>query len=731
MKRLNILVTSIVVVAFSLPVSADKATSAFKQGAGAEAQNSYDAAYEAYKQAYDLKPKNPRYMAAYTRMRFYAATEHVRTGQLLRDKGKLTEAFAEFQRATEIDRSSFIAQQEFRRTAELIKKQERHEELPSATPQSTLVKMAEEAEGPVELDPMSKTPINLRLTENSNQVYKIIGKLAGVNVLFDPEYKPQRIAIELNDVTPREALDMVALESKTFWQPASSNTIVVAADTPGKRKDLQSNVMKTFYLKNVSTPTELTEAANTIRAILDLTRVQLIPTQSAMVLRGTPDQMVLAQKLLSDIDKPKAEVVIDVVVMQVSRDRVRNMGVSPPTSANVVMVPGTGGSGTSGSGSGGAFTINQLGNLTANNFLVSVPGATLTSLMSDSNTKIIQNPQIRALDNEKATIKIGDRVPIATGSFGGAGGGYSPVVNTQFQYLDVGVNIDIVPRIHSEGEVTLKMTLEISSVTGQQNIGGVTQPVIGQRRIEHETRLQDGDVNLVGGFLEASESQSLSGYPWLTKIPILKYLFGQEDKERRENEIVFAITPHIIRAQDVTEQNLRMVDVGTGSSVGLRHSEPKTTTKANKLSAPATAPVGQSGSAQPKDLRNPPPTRPSPRATPSGQIIPAQPKNPDAITNAAPALLSSLGSPLQPEDPNNRSPATISSPGIAEQRNDARTTMINRMSSRSTLLPGSSKAQGEHPSSASTPAPRDQAHACPFGQHAVDYQEGTLYCAFD
>jgi general secretion pathway protein D len=326
-----------------------------------------------------------------------------------------------------------------------------------------------------------------------------------------------------------------------------------------------------------------------------------------MVLRGTPDQMVLAQKLLLDIDKPKAEVVIDVVVMQVSRDRVRTLGVSPPTSATVVMEP----SQTSGStSSGGAFSLNQLGSLTANNFLVSVPGASLTALMSDSNTKIIQNPQIRALDNEKATIKIGDRVPIATGSFGGSGAGFSPIVNTQFQYLDVGVNIDIVPRIHSEGEVTLKMTLEISSVTGSQNIGGVTQPIIGQRRIEHETRLQDGDVNLIGGFLEESETQSLSGYPWLAKIPILKYLFAQEDKERRENEIIFAITPHIIRAQDVTEQNLRMVDIGTGSSVGLRHSDPKAP-KPNSQSVPVRPPDAQITPTRPKDLMKSTPLPPS------------------------------------------------------------------------------------------------------------------------
>jgi general secretion pathway protein D len=146
-------------------------------------------------------------------------------------------------------------------------------------------------------------------------------------------------------------------------------------------------------------------------------------------------------------------------------------------------------------------------------------------------------------------------------------------VNTQFQYLDVGVNIDITPHVHSDHEVTLKMVLEISSVTGSQNIGGINQPVIGQRRIEHETRLEDGDINLVGGILEDSETRSLSGYPWLARIPILRYLFSQENKDRRQTEIVFAITPHIVRAQEVTDENLRLIDIGTGNSVGLRYKE--------------------------------------------------------------------------------------------------------------------------------------------------------------
>jgi general secretion pathway protein D len=199
--------------------------------------------------------------------------------------------------------------------------------------------------------------------------------------------------------------------------------------------------------------------------------------------------------------------------------------------------------------------------------------------MSDSNTKVLQNPQIRVLDQQKATLKIGDRIPIATGSFSAAGGvsggGISPLVNTQFQYIDVGVNIDITPQIHSNREVTLKMVLEVSSVSGEVNIGGITQPQIGQRRIEHESRLEDGEINLVGGILQDTETQSLSGYPWLAKIPLLKYLFAQESKKRNESEIVFAITPHIVRAEEITDENLRLIDIGTGTSVGLRRKEPK------------------------------------------------------------------------------------------------------------------------------------------------------------
>jgi general secretion pathway protein D len=599
-KQLRLLAIALLALTLSLPLRADQASAAYKRGVHAESHNQYEQAYDAYNTAHTLKPQDAKYFSAYARMRFYVSVEDVRAGQQLLDAGKLQEALKKFQSAAEIDETNFFAQAQARQISDILRKQAQREQV-SAAGRSPLAQAADDAGGPIELGAISSTLVNLRLTESSTLVYKTIGKLAGVNVLFDTDYKPQKINIELNDVTLREAFDMVAVQSKTFWQATSTNTILVAADTPAKRKEIQATSMKTFYLRNVSTPAELQEAANTLKGILDISRIQLIPAQNAMILRGTPDQMVLAQKLLEDIDKPKSEVEIDIAVLSVSRSKMLTLGAVPPTSVNVNLTSpttstttsvttGSGNSATGTTSSGSGFTLNDLKNLNATNIVVSIPPYSFTALAGDSNTKVLQKPQIWAVDNQKATLKVGDRIPIATGSFGASGGtqGYGALVNTQFQYIDVGVNIDITPHIHSDREVTLKMTLEISSVTGTQNIGGINQPTIGQRRIDLESRLRDGEVNLVGGILDDTETQSLSGYPLLSKIPILKYFFAQEAKQKQEDEIVFAITPHIVRSQEVTGQNLRLVDLGAGGSVSVRHTDPRKAAAAQ----PAATDVG-------------------------------------------------------------------------------------------------------------------------------------------
>jgi len=238
-----------------------------------------------------------------------------------------------------------------------------------------------------------------------------------------------------------------------------------------------------------------------------------------------------------------------------------------------------------------------LGNLQATDFTVTIPPITASTLFNDNTVKILQNPQIRALDGQKATLKIGDRVPVATGSFqpGIGGVGINPLVNTQFQYLDVGVNIDITPKVHAGGEVTLKVALDVSAVTSTTNIGGISQPVIGQRKIEHDIRLREGEVNLLGGILEDQQTKSLSGIPGLGQIPILKYLFSQSTTDHSENEIVFALIPHIVRGIDVTDLNQRALDVGTATAIELHrvsHTTPAGASGAHPAApAPATSPA--------------------------------------------------------------------------------------------------------------------------------------------
>jgi general secretion pathway protein D len=601
--------------------AADSAKALYDKGSDAEARQNYEQAFDFYRQAYNLKPKDLKYRASYERTKFLSAASHVHRGQVYRDAGKLDDALVEFQKAAEIDPSSFIAQQELRRTQQMIREGQNPQPQASAGA-SALRRRLDSAQGPVELTPFNNVPITLKLTEDTKVIYETIGKLAGINVLFDPDYTGRRVRIELNGVTLEDALEVVSFETKTFWRPVTPNTIFIAQDNPAKRKELEQNVIKTFYLSNLSQPTELQDVVNAMRTILEVSRIQQLPSQGAIVVRGTPDQMALAQKLVDDLDKAKPEVVVEVAVMQVSRDKMHNLGISPPTSATVQLQPnintntgtGTGtGTGTNtGSSSSNGINLNRLANLDATDFQVTIPAATATALLSDSNTKLIQNPQIRALDGQKATLKIGDRVPVATGSFqpGIGGVGVNPLVNTQFQYLDVGVNIDITPRVHAGREVTLKMSLDISAVTSRVNIGGIDQPVIGQRKIEHEIRLKDGEVNLLGGILEDQQTKSLSGIPGLANIPLLKYLFSQTNTEHRENEIVFVLIPHIIRGPEASRSNLDMLDVGTANALELRRSGSKPVAPAPAVAAPVPAPAPQAQPATP-----PPTIQPAPATT--------------------------------------------------------------------------------------------------------------------
>ena len=658
LRTLLLLVLGLLVIT----AAAESARSLYNQGRAAEAREDYIAAFEAYAAAYQQKPTELKYRVAYQRMKLPASAAHVKKGQDLRDAGDLQGALAEFTAAVKADSSNFQAQQEYRRTFEMI---EGPKDKPQAAnpPPSMLQKRIEEASGPVDLAPVSPQPITLEISNDSRVVYETIGKLAGVNVLFDPDYTSRRISLKLNGISLQEALDIIAFHSNTFWRPVTPNTIYVAANTAQKRKELEQNVLKTFYLANISTPTDLQEVVNTLRQILEIQKISQVNAQSAIIIRDTPDKVALAEKIIGDLDKARSEVIVDVAIMQVRRDKLHDIGIKPPTSATITLNPqtttttgtttgtattttgtATGTTATTtGSTTGSTLTLNTFNNLNANDFAVSIDKATLNLLYTDANTKLIQNPQIRASENQKASLKIGDRVPIATGSFGsGFGGaglaGANGLVNTQFQYIDVGVNIDITPRVFNNREIGLKLSLDVSSVTGSSTIGGVTQPIISQRKIEHDIRLKEGEVNVLGGIFENQDTKSVEGIPGLAQLPFLKYLFSDQRTQRTENEIVFVLIPRIVRGQDLSDLNRRAIDVGTANTIDIRRVSPK---PVNPVTPAPQSPV-QIQQQQP--TANPPVQAPN-TATPQPQAS----TQPGAQTqaSAAPPANATSGAPAQ------------------------------------------------------------------------------------
>ncbi|GGA62339.1 hypothetical protein GCM10011507_12340 [Edaphobacter acidisoli] len=658
-----------VFAASASPAHAQSASKWDKRGQVAESHQDYEAAMNDYHQALLKKPSDIRYRGRYERMRFLAGVSHVDRGRVLRQSGDYNGALTEFRRAVEIDPSNQTAQQELDRmlregappptssaTPTPIESQEQKQE-------ATEVKEISSVAGPVQLKPVSNEPITLHMVEDTKVIYQAIGKAAGLNVLFDPNYTSKRVPVDLTNVSLSDALRIVGTISGTFYKPVTSNTIFVAQDTRQNRTDLEEQAVQTFYLTNASQQAEGNEIVTAIRNLLDpSTKIYLVPSQDAIVMRATPDQLLLAQKLLNDLDRAKPEVVVDVAILEVNRDKLRNLGITLPQS--VTLTPqanpyGTAATNTGSSSSGSSttspstFTLNSLAHINANNFAVGISGGTLNALLTDTDTRILQNPRIRATDGQKAELKIGQKIPIATGSYNaGVSTGVASIgVQTQFTFVDVGVLIDMTPTVHYDNDVTLKMHIEVSSQNGNVTISGVTEPIIGQRVVDQTIQLKEGEPSILAGIITKQDNRTVSGTPGLGELPFFKFFFASNSKEVQDNEIVFLLIPHIVRESLLTNLNTRAIDTGTGQSIELRHlstpvqsvsdtSNPGTaekpavgqpTTAANAAAAMVEQLKQQAQPITPPSITQPSATSPQP-TTSQPQAQPSQPANPSAVS---------------------------------------------------------------------------------------------------
>ncbi|MCC7341630.1 MAG: hypothetical protein IT170_11140 [Bryobacterales bacterium] len=602
----------------------------FTQARAAETTRDYLKAYDLYQQALNEDPGDTRYQLAYERTRFRAAQEHLKQGQQLRREHKFPEAAAALEKAVLVDPSLDIARQELEEVRELIRKDEERKAAPgeaAAAPVKTEEELAEERrrqvleslQAPPELKPISRKPINLVINNQTPKViFETVGKLAGVNVLFDPQFLQQagntRRDIQLVNSSLEQALDYIALLTKTFWKPVTGNAIFVTQDDPNKRREYADWVVKVFYLRNVNGAQELTEIANNIRQVTNARFLFPVPSQNALVVRAEKDQVLLIEKLVNDLDKPKPEVVIDVMVFEASRNKTRDLvssflsgttnGLSIPfnftpraglsvSSGSTTPPPANGSTTTTPSATAGAIHLGQISRLSTNDFSVSLPNAVFSALMSDNTTRLIQSPQLRALDGLEATLKVGSEVPIAQGAFtSGIGGGTGglPFANTQFNFRQVGTEVVATPRVMGNDEIYLKLRITISSVLERIDVGGVQQPVIGNREINHEVRLRAGEVNLIGGLMSQEDTRNLSGTAGLANIPILGRLFSGESVIKRDQEVFIALVPRIIRKFQIEEENTRAVAAGTDQIIKLNYDPAAGETPAANAASPSSAP---------------------------------------------------------------------------------------------------------------------------------------------
>ncbi len=632
-------------------IYAESARSFFKRGLTAEAREDYDTAFNDYQKAYSIAPNDLTYRTAYYRLRQTDSSLHVTKGHKLMQSGDEQGALVELLRAAEIDPGNEAAQQEIARI------RARHaEQMPAVAPnlpeapgeQVEINGMA----SPTELKPVSNDPLTLHMVEDSKVVYQAVGKAAGVNVLFDPDYTGRRIQVDLNGVSLVDALRIVGTLSNTFWRPVTGNTIFVAQNSRAKRTELEEQAVQTFYLTNAWQQNDLNDVQTAIRNVLPNAKVYGVASQNAIVMRGSPDELLLAQKLINDLDKARPEVVVDIAVLEVSKNWERNLGIAWPSSIGVALQSPTASTSSTSSTSTTSTTTNptiyDLAHLKASDFAVTVGAATANMLLSDSNTKVLQNPRIRSTDQQKATMKIGQRIPIATGSFQSGVGvavGVSPLAETQFQYQDVGVNIDMTPTIHFDQDITLKMKIEVSSVASEQSIGGVTEPIFAQHTSEQVIRLHEGEASILGGILEKQDVVSWTGIPGLSSIPLVKYLFGSKDHTITEDEIVFLVVPHIVRSQELTPVNLRPIDTGVGQSIELRHISGEDVGASPATAAPVPHPVA---------------TQPNVGTVPGQSAAAAGPAALAQLRAAANDSASTPGSP--PTPPNLTTPPNPASP---------------------------------------------------------------------
>jgi general secretion pathway protein D len=539
----------IVVLAAGLFCAACASGSAMRLAEKAERRSDFDRAVVEYTNVLRRNPDNRAARTSLERVRIRAAEEHYLRGRRLSAAERYQEAAVELQLATELNPTNANAESELRevrnrlRTKVAIARGDK-------TELQTLIERSRTL-GPIgfELPEGPKLPDSMTFSTGSRLVFQALAKWADLNVVFDPAFRDERLNADLRNTTLSSALASLTAATRTFYRVTAPRTITIVPDTPAKRREYEEQIVQTFYVSNA----DLKEVIDLLRVVVDVRQISPTTAVNAISLKDTPERIAAAGRLIAAIDKARPELVIDVELLEVDRNRIREYGLQFAT-------PGSDGIAGSLDANRDGLTMRDLRNLTQAQVLVTgLPALYYRLLKNDSSTRTLANPQLRASEGVAATARFGERVPVPVTTFAPiATGGINQQPITSVVYEPIGVNIDITPRTHHDDEVSLTLKISLSNISGTLN--GL--PTFGNREITTTIRLKDGETNMLAGLIRDEERTVMAGLPGLSDLPLIGRLFASNRKEVHESDIVLTLTPHIVRVLDLSESDLRPFRLG-------------------------------------------------------------------------------------------------------------------------------------------------------------------------
>jgi len=624
----------------TLVASGCAAGRAFQQGDEAQRRGDIDQAVVHYRSAVQSAPENPNYKIALERALLAASRLHFDRAKEFEAQDQLEAARGEYRLAAEYDPTNRQAAAKVAALDQIIR-----ERVEATRPRPAIEQMRERARAasaePI-LNPASREPLNVRFTNASlRDIFSFIAGATGINVTYDRDVTDRPATVQLDGVTLEQALQQILTVNQLSYKVLSERSILIFPDTAQKHTQYDEQVVRTFYVSHA----DVTELTQLLSSIIRLPGIPIQPviqfnkTANTIVVRGTSSVVDIIERIISQNDKPRAEIVFDIEILEVDRARVKQYGLnlteyalggimSPEAAPNVTAVPG---GGTNNQNTGGTstgptvvrspnpFNLNTISRgVTTSDFYLAVPAAFVRFLESDTNTKLVAKPQIRGLEGQKITLNLGDEIPIVSTSYtpiATGGVGVNPL--NSFQLKPVGINVDITPRVTLEGDVVIELNVESSSRGADVNVAGTNYPSFGSRKVGTRLRLRDGESNMLAGLLREDERKSLSGFPGAIHVPVLKQLFSANDTQINQTDIVMLLTPHIVRTHGITEDDLRPIYIGSQQNLGVGGPPPLI---AGNEPAATTAGTGAPGTNPPASAPRPPASAPG--AVPGGQIQP-------------------------------------------------------------------------------------------------------------